>query len=206
MKVDSSEEEVIDKKERKPLEQIIDKKPTKVKRSLFGRLAKGVLGEEGLPSIGAYVAEEIIVPAIKNIVYDSITSGLGRALFKDGKHGGHSYGRRGGSYKPNTNYSSQYRSGRPEPAEPRVVRSTRNAVEDYKIEDRNDATYILTSLVEHADKYDSVSVADYYDLIGVEAHQFTDNNHGWTYDTITRATILPVRGGYIIKFPPVEVI
>jgi hypothetical protein len=54
--------------------------------------------------------------------------------------------------------------------------------------------------------YDRVSIADYYDLIGVDA-QHTDHNYGWTIDSITRAMIVPVRGGgYIIKFPPTEVI
>jgi hypothetical protein len=166
------------------------------------------MGPEGLPGIGAYVNEEIIKPAIKNLIFDAITSAASRAM----------YGRTGGPYRPSgqvrngnqypprpvTNYSKQY-DQRPQPEERKPIRHARYDVGDFLITDRNDAANILTSLVEYADRYDVVSIADFYDLIGIAA-QHTDHNYGWTIDTISHATIMPVRGGFIIKFPPVEVI
>jgi hypothetical protein len=78
-------------------------------------------------------------------------------------------------------------------------------VDEYIIEERYDAARVLTTLTENAEVYGSVSVADYYDLIGV-ATRYTDNTYGWTMESITQASIVPIRGGYVIKFPPVEVI
>lgn len=199
-----SEEVVQVKAEKKQLQKVIDVKPKKVKRNLLSRLITGVMGPEGLPGIGAYVNEEIIKPAVKNIIYDSLTSGLSRALFNDSRPPRGGYPRGNAAYRPNTNYSGRYAGPSNEP-EPKIIRTVRNVVEDYTIDDRHNASNVLVSLVEYAERYNSVSVADYYEMIGV-APKHTDNDYGWTYDTISRATVIPVRGGYMIKLPPVEVI
>jgi hypothetical protein len=209
-----NQKEAVAPEQKKSLDRLVTVQPTKVKRSLLGRLVTGVMGPEGLPSIGAYVNEEIIKPAIKNLIFDTITSAASKAMYGDkgGPNRGGGYGRYSGggnnSHRPTTNYSNRYSgSSRPDHHEERpVVRSTRYGVEDYIIGDRFEASNILISLTEYADRYDKVSVADYYETIGVPSSQYTDNNYGWTIDTITNATIVPVRGGYIIKFPPVEVL
>lgn len=213
MEVGDQEEESIKKKEQ--LEPVIEKKPEKVQRSLISRLFIGLVGPDGLSGIGNYVGEEIVIPAIKNVIFDSLTSGLNMALYKTlGGNPSHNYNRPT-NYRPSsqitpryTNYTSRYTSQQPEP-------STRSAggrntvikqgVEEFVIENRLDAANVLTKLVERADTYGSVSVADYYDLINVGS-EYTDNNYGWTIDTIVSATIRPVRGGYVINFPMEEVL
>lgn len=196
---------------KKELTSVVSNKPKKVKKTLMTRLVDGVMGPEGVPGIGAYVNEEIIKPAIKNIIVDAVTSGINMIMYGDKGPGGnrgptnHSI-RNNAPYQPRTNYTSRYTNAQPEPAKKIAARPKEvTGVEEYIIEDRYDASSVLTQLTENADMYDSVSVADYYDLIGVPSN-YTDNNYGWTIDNITSATILPVRGGYIIKFPQVEVI
>lgn len=202
--------------EKKELKKVVSAQPKKMKRGLLGRLVSGVLGPEGAAGIGGYVNEEIVKPAIKNIIVDAVTSGINMIMY--GEKGGPSRGYRGygggygSGYRPPvnynnsrpTNYTSAYTSQQPEPSR-QMARSSRHIVDEYVIEDRYDAASVLTTLTETADMYNTVSVADYYDLIGIES-QFTDNSFGWTIDSITRATIVPVRGGYILKLPPVEAI
>lgn len=200
---------VEDGPDKKELKNLLSDPPKKRKRNLFSRLISGVLGPEGVSGIGQYVAEEILIPSIKNIVVDAVTSGVNMVMYGENKPRStpHSnpYANRTG-YRPTTNYTSRYASRQPEPAAERTIaRAARYGIEEYVIEDRFDASHVLTTLTENADMYDNVSVADYYDLIGVPS-VYTDNTYGWTIDSITRATIVPVRGGYIIKFPPVEVI
>lgn len=210
MKVDNNGEEP-KVEERQKLEKIVDVAPKKAKRGLLSRLITGVIGPEGLPGIGEYVNNEIIKPAIKNIIYDGITSATRMALFKDKGGPSNSYGYRNyqphQSYRPTNNYNSQYSHPNvPQPSQrDRTTRSRYGVLEEYTIEDRFVAAQVLTTLTEQADRYDTASVADYYELIGVDS-VFTDNDYGWTYDSLTRASIVPTRGGYIIKFPPVEVI
>lgn len=203
---EQSEEVASDKKE---LKKIVDVQPKKRKRNLFSRLLSGILGPEGMSGIGQYVAEEIIIPSVKSIVVDAVTSGVNKVIYGDNVPKSNRYSQQSTNrttYRPNTNYTSRYTSRQPEPAAERTIsRTARHGVEEYIIEDRFDASHVLTTLTENADMYNSVSVADYYDLIGVPS-EYTDNTYGWTIDSIVRATIVPIRGGYIIKFPPVEVI
>ena len=203
MKIEEVEPEVVEKKEMKT---IVSAKPKKVKKNLVSRLVNGVLGPDGVPSIGAYVNEEIIKPAVKNIIVDAVTSGINMIMYgeKAPRRGeGTRYGgARTTSTSRYTNYSAVHRTQQEVTTE-RKVHSARYIVEEYIIEDRYDASHVLTSLTESADMYQTVSVADYYDLIGVNS-KYTDNSYGWTLDSISRATIVPVRGGYVIKFPTVE--
>lgn len=213
MKVESQgHEEVEVLKEKKDIKSVVSEKPTKVKRGLLSRLVTGIVGPDGLPGVGTYVNEEIIKPAIKNIIVDGVTSGINMIMY--GEKGGPNRGGRtpysgGGrsNYRPTTNYGANYRSSSVDPVQPERVpaRAVSQGVEEYLIADRYDASHVLTTLTESADMYGSVSVADYYDSIGVPS-KYTDNNYGWTIDSIVKAVIVPVRGGYVIKFPSVEVI
>lgn len=84
-------------------------------------------------------------------------------------------------------------------------------VKEYILPTRYNAQEILNALVEGAIKYESVSASDYYDLIGIQS-MYVDNQYGWTADTIKNASIVPYRtytnrdSGYMIQFPPVEVL
>lgn len=207
---DTDAQDIPVSKEKKELKKLIDVQPKKRKRSLVGRLVSGVLGPEGLPGIGSYVNDEIIIPAIKNIIVDAVTSGVNMVMYgenkpRSGGGGRPSYSRDRTTYRPSTNYQSRYSGSQHQDPPEQRVRPAKYGVEEYIIEDRSDATHVLVTLTENADMYDSVSVADYYDLIGVPS-QYTDNTYGWTIDSIHHATIIPIRGGYVIKFPPVEVI
>ena len=46
--------------------------------------------------------------------------------------------------------------------------------------------------------YGLVSVADFYDLVGVTG-DYTDNKYGWT--DLRNANVIRVRDGYMIKLP-----
>jgi hypothetical protein len=207
--VRKDEEEVL--QEKKEFKKLIEGEPKRLKRSLLGRLIGGLVGPEGMSGIGGYVSNEVIKPAIKHIIVDAVTSGINMVMYGEnnrrGSGGYPNQSRNRGSYRPQTNYTSRYTRDNPPPSDRdrRVSSTPRYGVEEYIIEERYDASHVLTTLIENADSYDTVSIADYYDLIGVPT-QYTDNNYGWTHDSISRASILPVRGGYIIKFPTVEVI
>lgn len=220
MKVDNNQEETMEVRETpEKIKPILSEAPKKRKKGLMERLVVGFLGPDGLPGIGAYLNEEIILPSLKNILVDSVVSGINMAVF--GERGASSgFGRPTQStgnygYKPERDYStrtSRYTSRQPAPTRRDVsrvepIRASRYGVDDYPIPSRQDANYVLTALTEHADKYDAVSVADYYDMITVPSVH-TDHNYGWTFDNILKATVAPIRGGggYSINFPPVEVI
>ncbi len=51
------------------------------------------------------------------------------------------------------------------------------------------------------DKYDSVTVAEFYELCGVSGN-FTDNKYGWT--DIQGASVQRTRNGYLLNMPKPE--
>lgn len=204
MKVDKPKEEV-GLKERPKMNKIISSTPIKPKRGLIRRLLDGMLGPDGFRRIGEYVGQDIIIPAVKNVIADSVKSTVEMALFGESKPSNrntYTSARDSVRYvQPKTDYTNRHSVTKPVE---RTVR-TNFHVKEYVITDRFEAAEVLNTLIEAADMYNSVSLADYYDMIGVEP-DFTAENYGWTIDTIIKATILPTRGGYIIRFPQLEVI
>ena len=51
---------------------------------------------------------------------------------------------------------------------------------------------------ELIDRYEVVSVADLYELVGITGN-YTDNKYGWT--NIRNAEVVRVRDGYVLKLP-----
>lgn len=69
------------------------------------------------------------------------------------------------------------------------------------------ANAVLTHMIDSADRYESVSVSEYYELIDIRPI-YVDDKYGWSAESIKNAKIgfsLP-HSGYVIKFPPVEVL
>ena len=58
---------------------------------------------------------------------------------------------------------------------------------------------MLTRMDEMIDTYGAVSVADFYEMVGITG-EYTDNNYGWT--DLRSAYVSRTRDGFIIRFPP----
>lgn len=200
------EQEIEEVKEKK--EPIVNEPVKKRKKGLMERLVGGLAGPDGARGIGQYVKEDIVVPAIKNIIADSITSGINMMMF--GEQGRptntrNSNARYQGNVGGRTNYNKVYRGpsksdyyGRNEPPTRKPV-PRGGTVEDYVIDNRHDALAVLDRLQADAEMYGVVSLADYYDLVGVET-AYTHNEWGWD-EQMLQINLRPVRGGYIIPLP-----
>ena len=219
MQVDNNGEEVVDvnasKVDRPRPKKVLAEPPKKRKQGLMERLVKGFLGPEGLPGIGAYLNEEIIVPSIKNIIVEAVTSGINMAIFGERGRptGGNKYhssfnGTRT-TYRPETQYhttrTSRHTSELPPPSRREIISDIRYHVTDYPIANREVANDALVNLTEYADKYNYASVADYYDILGVESTH-TDYNYGWQFDDLAKyGGVIRLRdGSYLLDLPPVE--
>ena len=70
--------------------------------------------------------------------------------------------------------------------------------DDIILESYGEAEDVLERMDELIATYQLVSVADFYDLVGVSGN-YTDNKYGWT--DIRNASVMRVRDGYMIKLP-----
>lgn len=225
--IDPKEEKKVIKEE---VSEVVgsDKRPDKIvtgavkvqKKGLVERLVVGMLGPDGIPGITSYLGHEIIMPALKNMVYDTLTNGLSMGMFgRDGVGRSSHHQSQGSNYggvrpvaRQSNVYGNAYRPAStaapvqaPVQANVAQRRAGGNRVPDFEISDRNQAVSVLNSLQNTAMQYGNVSVADYYDMIGVEP-QFTDNTYGWTGESIQRAALQAIRNGFVIKLPPVDVL
>lgn len=152
---------------------------------------------EDLPDVKDHFLDDVLFPAIRNMLFDGITDGLSMLLFHEVTRG------RGKNEK--RNYSSYSYSGRNRNRD----RDRRDdyydeedrkkpSIDDVILESRQDAENVLEDLRDYIDDYDQVSVAYYYGLCDVTP-DYTDESWGW--DSLKTANITHARGGYRINLP-----
>lgn len=149
---------------------------------------------EDAANVKNYVLFDVIVPSIKKALYDLVVGALDMTLFG---------GRGGGNSKRSISDKVSYRdynsiSKRDE----RLYGNTRTtsgySYDDIVLETRGEAESVLSRMDEIIEEYDSVRVADLYDLVGITG-DYTDNKYGWT--NIRNARVVRTRDGYKIEMP-----
>jgi len=185
--------------ERKKIEKVICGDAKQQKRGWGKRMTETFL-EDNTRSVGDYVFHDVLIPAAKAMISDMVSGGIEMLLF--GQRRGRSTYREGGrSY---TNYNSvSYRGreiGRPQAPEISRTARARHDFDDVVLPTRGDAESVLSELFDLTRDFGMASVADFYDLCGIETN-FTDNKYGWT-DLRGANVSRQVRGGgYIINLP-----
>ncbi|MDO5397814.1 MAG: hypothetical protein Q4G33_07770 [bacterium] len=148
-----------------------------------------VIISEDVSNVKSYIFMDVLVPAIKKAISDIVTNGIEMML----------YGETG--RKKNSNVSRiSYRDYYKDDGRSREHNSNRGYnYDDIILDNRGEAEDVLSRMDELIDTYGLVSVADFYDLVGVTGN-YTDNKYGWT--DIRSASIVHARGGgYMIKLP-----
>ena len=179
-----------EKPEKKRAQKIVSGPVRSRKKSGLKKLAD-VFVQEDVDSVKAFIFTDVLVPALKKLVWDVITGGADMALF----------GGSGNSEKRKTNtgrvsYRRYYDEKHDRHSTP--VRGGYD-FDDIVLDNRSEAEDVLTAMDEIVDTYGVVSVLDYYDLAGYNSTP-TDNKYGWT--DIRSAKIVRMRdGGYVIKLP-----
>ena len=211
VEADAETGEIIEKPKMKA---VVKQKPKKYKKGLMERLVVGLLGPDGVKAIGHRLSQEIVVPAVKNIVVDSITSGIHMAIYGRNEQPGtpppvqrnyNRYGNTGYSQGPTrTNYQGAYAPPQQLSPQSRGRMAARgNNVIEYVLGSRQEAVDILDALRDNIEEYGMATVADYYDLLG-ETTEYTDNQWGWV--DLSHTQIQAVRNGYVLLLPPVNVV
>lgn len=174
-------------KYRKEQQKETDKKVEKVvtgvvkakKKSEVRRLADTFLAD---------IWKDVLVPAIKKIITESIDTALYGQPRKSNTptSGNASYNNYWKAGNNNNHQSNNYRSG-----------GSYN-YNDIVVDSRADAEEVLSRMDDLIATYEVVSVADLYDLVGITG-RYTDNKYGWS--DISSATVIRVSDGYLLKLP-----
>lgn len=178
----------------KKVEQIVTGQVIRQKKTIGQKFSETFLGDD-TKNVVDYIIQDILIPAMKSTLSDMVGGGIEMLLFGERKsHGGSTiYRDRDRSYVP-YNKISRYREDR----EPLRVNRSKTDLDDIIIETRGEAEDVLSHMVDLIDDYGVASIADYYELLGIES-EFTDNKYGWT--KLRDASVERVRRGYCIRLP-----
>lgn len=152
---------------------------------------------EDISNVKSYILNDIIIPTIKRVLYDSFTDGLDMILNGSGNR---RHGRREGtrySYDKAYTRASYQRDRRDES----TVRARSGFdFDNILFQNRGDAERVLMELEELISQYEIASVQDLYSAADLSC-PYTYNNYGWT--DLRSADVVRARDdeGYYIKLP-----
>lgn len=173
--------------------------PTKVvktKERSFLRRIGDILINPNEGNISDYVINEVIIPSVKNMWADALISVI-EFIFGTRRPRSSSGSKTNYTVFSNSN-SKPAQSSLQEP-ERYSVATSRQDFKEIIFEERWQAEDAVDKMTTAIMEYGTVSVADYYDIVGLPSN-FTDNKYGWT--NLANAHIERVGGGYLLKLPP----
>ena len=174
----------------KKVEKIVSG-PVKSKKKNSIQKITSIFVPEDVEDVKSYIFEDIVVPAVKDIILDAVKAVLGVNNTYKGRSS------TAGKISYRKYYDDRDRRDRDTPSQIKRAYD----YDDIVIENRGDAEEVLVRMDELIATYGLVSVADFYDLVGVSGN-YTDNKYGWT--DIRGATTVRVGDGYMIKLPRVK--
>lgn len=188
--------------EREKAEKVISGTVIQKKPNLLKRIGRNMVADD-VTNVGDFVFDQVVMPAVRNLMYDIVSQGTHRVLF------GTVRGRRGvvpGYAAPVSNLKTAYNRVQAEaPAGSAMSREdqARHNFDELYLPSQADAMEVLENLISRVDRYGSASVADLYDYLGVTGG-FTDQKYGWT--NLSTADVRHTRRGWIFDLPRPQVL
>ena len=187
-KEEQRENKATEKRQEKRMEKVVAGTVKTRKRGELRRAADNLISEEA-QNIKTYLIMDVLIPTIKNTIWDAITNSLDMVLF-----GGTGRARRPSS--GSRGYDKMYRREDRRPSE--VKARARFELDDIIFETRGDAESVLDDMFSALEEYKLVRVSDLYDMAGL-TQPYTSHNWGWT--NLRNVGVKRIRNGYIIELP-----
>lgn len=170
---------------------------TKLKKKSEIRKFTDIFVSEDVANVKSYILYDVIIPGIKDIVFDIAIGSLKKAFW--GESAPMSRKSSGSSNIPKVSYGKYYDKA----YDRRDLDAGRNKnrfdYDDITFANRADAEAVLMGLDEIIDRYGVARVGDLYDLANVSTNNYMINRYGWT--SVSTASVSRVSDGYIIRLP-----
>lgn len=192
----------VPKKQEKPkIEKVVAGEVLRRKKPLGKRIAE-TFGAADMRSVGGFVLIDVMIPAAKDMVADAISQGIERMLFGEARSTSRRPNKRYGGDNGYVAYNRYGPSNRETPPFRAQGPSRRaRAAHDFDeiiLATRVEAEGVIERLFDLIERYQSATVADLYELVGVQG-QFTDDKWGWV--DIRGAGVTRIRNGYLLDLP-----
>ena len=179
-----------EKKPEKKFEKVTTGKVVTKEKNDIQKVASMFIAED-LKTVRDHIIKDVAVPKLQDFFADLMIATINMIFHGDDR--------------PRNNYNNyaqpsrvsynRYSSNQNNQQRPIVAQIN---YQDVIFSSRGDAEEVRSQMLDAVTTYGSVSVADFYDLVGMTAN-YTDNKYGW-YD-FNNSYVQPVSGGYIIRMP-----
>lgn len=190
-------------KEKVKIEKVVTGDVVKRSRSISKRLKSIFFGGD-VKSAARYITADVLLPAVRNLIVDTTSKGIERVIYgesaasrrrpMESNRSRYSYQTPVDRYRPRAYLPDQ-------PPLPAVTSHKRHDAGEIILSSRAEADLVVERLIDIIDTYDTASVADLNDLLGL-ATTHVDNKWGWS--ALPSVDIRQIREGYLIELPPVE--
>ncbi len=179
----------------KKVETVVKGDVKRRKKPLGKRFHEVFLGGDARGTAN-YVVFSVLIPAAKDMLVEAGAQGIERLVYGESRRRPASRGMATGHIAYNRPPSAV--SDRPPAALSRRAR-TRFDFDEIILQSRSEAEEVLDRMYDLLSRYDSVSVADLYELTGVQSAH-TDQKWGWVDlrgSQVTRTR----QGGFVVDLP-----
>jgi hypothetical protein len=155
--------------------------------------------QESSHEIGEYAIREVLIPGLKNALWDIATTSLNILLYGEASSGRRSSG---APFTSSINYASTNNinklNRRSDPRRSNVKRTSMRPEEEIIFERKSDADMVLDQMREAIQSFGTVSVQSLFDMCDKTA-PWTANKYGWM--DLEDAYVDRTREGYILRLP-----
>lgn len=133
------------------------------------------------------IVETVVIPSVKKAIGNTLIDSLSMLFGVDTRR----------SKSSRDEYVS-YRSYASRDYD-RDRRRTPRDIDDVIFETRADAEDVLSEMDAVLDRYEFISVSDYYQIAGVKDNSYTNSNYGWS--NLRSAEVVRLRDGWGLRLP-----
>lgn len=175
---------------KKKVEKVASGTIIKRKKNFLETFKENFFGDT-TQSVGKFILLDVLIPGAKSIISDIILNSVEMILYGEPRRG------RRDRDRTYVSYGKYYDRERTSERSPERSRE-RFRFDDIVFDKRSEAEEILSNLVEAIDSYGSVTVADFYDMAGINS-DFPQHKYGW--QNLGSACVERVREGYVLSLP-----
>lgn len=187
----------IGQNDEKNIERITSGEAIRKKKSLGKQLRETFIAGNLKSSI-RYVTFDILLPGIRDMLWEAGSGGIEKLIFGDSRRRGSTIPQSGPTgYVSYNRFSMGNRMSGPQRVMSRMARA-RHDFDEIVLDSRVEAEEVIDRLFDLVSRYETATVADLYELVGLPS---SHTDHKWGWADLRGAGVSRVRDGYLLDLP-----